>query len=59
MFVTQPAAFVTFRGTTLTRPRTRYAHSGDASIAYQVYGEGAIDLVLINGPASHLELMWE
>ncbi len=43
----------------MTRPRTRYAHSGDASIAYQVYGEGAIDLVLINGPASHLELMWE
>jgi class 3 adenylate cyclase len=43
----------------LTRPRTRYAHSGSASIAYTVFGEGSIDLVLINGPASHLELMWE
>jgi class 3 adenylate cyclase len=43
----------------VTRPRTRYAHSGDASIAYQVFGEGAIDLVLINGPASHVELVWE
>lgn len=40
-------------------PKTRYAHSGDASIAYQVVGDGPIDLVVINGPASHLELMWE
>jgi class 3 adenylate cyclase len=40
-------------------PRTRYAHSGDASIAYQVLGEGPPDLVVISGPASHLELMWE
>jgi class 3 adenylate cyclase len=40
-------------------PSTRYAHSGDASIAYQVFGESAIELVVINGPASHLELMWQ
>jgi class 3 adenylate cyclase len=40
-------------------PRTRYARSGDASIAYQVLGDGPCDLVLITGPASHLELMWE
>jgi class 3 adenylate cyclase len=43
----------------LIKHRTRYAHSGDASIAYQVFGEGSVDLVLINGPASHLEVMWE
>ncbi len=43
----------------MIRPRTRYAHSGDASIAYQVFGDGPVDLVLINGPASHLEVMWE
>src|SRR5438270_5945137 len=43
----------------MTRHRTRYAHSGDASIAYQAFGEGSVDLVVINGPASHLELMWE
>jgi class 3 adenylate cyclase/alpha-beta hydrolase superfamily lysophospholipase len=43
----------------LTSPPTQYAHSGDASIAYQVFGSGSIDLVVINGPASHLELMWE
>jgi class 3 adenylate cyclase len=41
------------------RTRTHYARSGDASIAYQVLGEGPINLVLVNGPASHLELMWE
>ena len=33
--------------------------SGDASIAYQVVGDGPCDLVVIPGPASHLELMWE
>jgi pimeloyl-ACP methyl ester carboxylesterase len=40
-------------------PRTSYAHSGGASIAYQVVGDGPFDLVVISGPASHLELMWE
>ena len=43
----------------MIRPRTQYAHSGEASIAYQVFGEGPADLVLINGPASHVELTWE
>lgn len=38
---------------------TRYAHSGDASIAYQVVGDGPIDLVVVNGPASHVEIAWE
>src|ERR687895_36087 len=42
-----------------TPPTTRYAKSGDASIAYQVLGEGGCDLVLIAGPASHLDLEWE
>jgi class 3 adenylate cyclase/pimeloyl-ACP methyl ester carboxylesterase len=42
-----------------TRPTTRYAKSGDASIAYQVFGEGGCDLVLVGGPASHLDLEWE
>jgi class 3 adenylate cyclase len=40
-------------------PPTRYARSGDASIAYQVVGEGPCDLVLVTGPAAHLELMWD
>lgn len=40
-------------------PQTHYARSGDASIAYQVLGDGPCDLVVISGPASHLELLWE
>jgi pimeloyl-ACP methyl ester carboxylesterase len=43
----------------MSTPPTLYAKSGDASIAYQVVGEGPIDLVLILGFATHLELQWE
>jgi pimeloyl-ACP methyl ester carboxylesterase len=38
---------------------TRYATSGDAHIAYQVIGEGPIDLVLFGTFVSHVELNWE
>jgi class 3 adenylate cyclase len=41
------------------RPETRYARSGDVSIAYQVFGEGELDLVFVSGLACHLEIMWE
>jgi len=37
---------------------TRYARNGEISIAYQVVGEGPIDLVLVNGLAAHLDLLW-
>jgi class 3 adenylate cyclase len=40
-------------------PDTSYARSGDVQIAYQVHGEGDIDLVLVGGPASHLDVIWE
>src|SRR5829696_474304 len=40
-------------------PRTRYARNGDVSIAYQVVGDGAIDLVHAPGSFSHLEYAWE
>jgi class 3 adenylate cyclase len=43
----------------VSSPPTRYAHSGDASIAYQTLGDGPCDLVLVTGPASHMELLWE
>lgn len=39
--------------------RTQYAKSGRAHIAYQVLGEGPLDLVLVHGWFSHLELLWE
>jgi pimeloyl-ACP methyl ester carboxylesterase len=41
------------------RAEIRYARSGDVNIAYQVVGEGPIDVVLVPGFISHLELDWE
>jgi pimeloyl-ACP methyl ester carboxylesterase len=41
------------------RPQTRYAQSGDAAIAYQVVGDGPIDVVLALGYATHLDMQWE
>jgi class 3 adenylate cyclase/pimeloyl-ACP methyl ester carboxylesterase len=43
----------------VSAPRTVYAHSGDASIAYQVVGDGPLNLVLANGPGTHIEILWE
>jgi pimeloyl-ACP methyl ester carboxylesterase/class 3 adenylate cyclase len=40
-------------------PATHYAKSGDVHIAYQVVGDGPIDLVLVHGWISHLEYQWE
>ena len=36
-----------------------YARSGEFHIAYQVVGNGPIDIVLVPGWISHLELAWE
>ncbi len=38
---------------------TRYADSNGVSIAYQVHGDGPLDLVFVPGFVSHLELVWE
>lgn len=40
-------------------PDTRYAKSGDLNIAYQVVGDGPIDLVYVPGWVTHLEYAWE
>jgi pimeloyl-ACP methyl ester carboxylesterase/DNA-binding CsgD family transcriptional regulator len=40
-------------------PETRYARSGDVHIAYQVTGDGPIDLVSVPGWISHVEYDWE
>src|SRR5215831_7720118 len=39
--------------------RTEYARSGDVHVAYQVLGQGPIDLVYVPGWVSHVELAWE
>src|SRR5688572_13821920 len=36
-----------------------YAQSGEANIAYQVFGKGSADLVLVRGYATHMDLSWE
>jgi len=41
------------------QPETRYAQSGDVSIAYQVVGTGPLDLLMVPGFISHLEQAWE
>src|SRR3954452_8056526 len=41
----------------MDRPVTRFVESGDAQIAYQVFGEGP-DLLVIAGGPSHLEMRW-
>jgi len=40
-------------------PETRYARSGDVNIAYQVVGDGPLDLVYVPGWVSNIEMMWE
>ena len=40
-------------------PQTRYARSDDVCIAYQVSGDGPIDIVMAPGTMSHLDLDWE
>lgn len=41
------------------QPETRYAKSGDVHIAYQVMGEGSLDLVFVFGFVSHVEACWQ
>ncbi|MEO6565419.1 MAG: alpha/beta fold hydrolase [Casimicrobiaceae bacterium] len=40
-------------------PTTQYAQSGDISIAYQVSGNGPLDLIMTPGFVSHVEHAWE
>ena len=40
-------------------PEVRYAKSGDVHIAYQVFGKGPENLVIIPGFISHVEHVWD
>jgi hypothetical protein len=46
------------RGTSM-QAVTKYARSGDVHIAYQAFGEGPINLVLVPGFVSNVENYWE
>lgn len=43
----------------MRRPETHYAKNGDVHLAYQVFGDGPHDLVVVPGFVSHLEALWE
>ena len=45
--------------TELPIPETRYAETDGLSIAYQVFGSGAQDLVFVPGIVSHIEANWQ
>src|SRR5215207_2254395 len=38
---------------------TRYAWNGNVALAYQVLGQGPVDLVYLQGRCSHVDLNWE
>jgi class 3 adenylate cyclase len=40
-------------------PETRYAISGEVNIAYQVMGEGPLDIIVVPGIISHVEFLHE
>jgi hypothetical protein len=37
---------------------TSYASCGDLSLAYQVFGDGPVELVSVGPMVSHIELIW-
>ena len=41
------------------QPETKFAQSGEISIAYQEVGAGSLDLLVVPGFISHLEQAWE
>ena len=43
----------------MAAPETRYAHSGELHIAYQVIGDGPIDLVWVPGWISNIDHYWD
>src|SRR3712207_4231050 len=40
-------------------PTTHYARSGEMNIAYQVHGDGPVDLLFMLGAVSHAEALWD
>ena len=40
-------------------PEIRYAKSGDVHIAYQTFGHGPENIVIIPGFISHIEHVWD
>lgn len=43
----------------MDRPETRYAWNGEISLAYQVSGDGPVDLIYMQGLLSNVDVNWE
>jgi class 3 adenylate cyclase len=43
----------------MKRPETRYAWNGEVSLAYQVVGQGDLDLLYLQGYCSNVDMNWE
>jgi pimeloyl-ACP methyl ester carboxylesterase len=43
----------------IEQPRTRYAKSGDINIAYQVMGDGPLDVIVVPGWMSNIDMHWQ
>ena len=41
------------------QPTTQYAKSGDVHIAYQLFGSGPINLIMVPGFVSNVENYWD
>lgn len=41
------------------RPETEFAWNGDAALAYQVIGDGPVDLVYLQGFLSNVDMNWD
>ncbi len=40
-------------------PQTHYAKGPEGDVAYQVVGDGPMDLVMVPGWFSHIDLQWD
>ena len=43
----------------MSAPPIRYAASGDIHVAYCTLGDGPLDLVLVHGAVTNLEVLWD
>lgn len=43
----------------MDKPETRFTRAGDVAIAYQVVGDGPVDLVYISGWLHNIDVVWE
>jgi hypothetical protein len=46
-------------GWSAMQPATRYAKSGDVHVAYQVFGEGPVDVIAVLPFVSNIEAFWD